>query len=581
MGNTMRLDTSQQMRLQQKMILAPRMIQSMEILQLPIMELQERIQQELQENPVLELRDVPEEPHDSELEPASDAAEEADLNWDAAGDSDRNSELDFERLEALSRDYEDLFNEEHRPSRGGSEEDAERRHDVMQNAPSRPQSLDEYLHEQLSFLDLTPTQADFALYLIGNLDERGYLKASLEELVAGYQPPVSLEEAEAVLRQVQRLDPRGIAARDLKECLLLQITPETRHAEVVRTLIRNHLEDIEHNRLPVIQKKTGLDLQIIKEAIEELKHFNPRPAYGFSAEPIPYVVPDVVVERNERGEYDVRLTDDYIPDVYISRRYLELLKSKDTDPKTREFIRKKVQSAQWLLESIEQRRSTLEKITRAIVNHQKAFLDHGPEHIVPLKMQQIADQVGVHVTTVSRAVDDKWVQTPRGILPLKRFFGGGTQTAEGEDVAWEIIKHKLLEIIAAEDKAEPLSDEDLVKKLAEAGYPVARRTVTKYRKLLKIPSSRQRKDWTRVGNARGKASSSASKAAEPPPGDAAIAQDGPNSDSVAAAPVVGYDGGPRPALSEAPSEPAYNVPVVPQPGSLSQGIRHSDPPSPA
>jgi RNA polymerase sigma-54 factor len=175
-----------------------------------------------------------------------------------------------------------------------------------------------------------------------------------------------------------------------------------------------------------------------------------------------------------------------------------MLKNRSADPKTREYLRKKMQSAQWLLESIEQRRATLEKITRAIVNHQKAFLDHGPEHIAPLKMQQIADQVGVHVTTVSRAVDDKWVQTPRGIFPLKRFFGGGTQTAEGEDVAWELIKQKLLEIIAQEDKANPLSDEDLVKKLAEAGYPVARRTVTKYRKQLKIPSSRQRRDWTLV-----------------------------------------------------------------------------------
>jgi RNA polymerase sigma-54 factor len=378
------------------------------------------------------------------------------------------------------------------------DEEADRRHDVMQNMPSRPQSLDDYLFEQLAFLDLTPEQAEFARYLISNLDDRGYLRTSLTELVAGYEHPIDLEEAERVLRQVQRLDPPGIAARDLKECLLLQITPETPHADVLRTLIQHHLEDLEHNRLPVIQKKTGIPLETIQAAREQLKHFNPRPGGAFASDPIPYVVPDVIVERNENGDYDVRLVDDYIPDVYISRRYVEMLKNRSADPKTREYLRKKMQSAQWLLESIEQRRATLEKITRAIVNHQKAFLDHGPEHIAPLKMQQIADQVGVHVTTVSRAVDDKWVQTPRGIFPLKRFFGGGTQTAEGEDVAWELIKQKLLEIIAQEDKANPLSDEDLVKKLAEAGYPVARRTVTKYRKQLKIPSSRQRRDWTLV-----------------------------------------------------------------------------------
>ncbi|MCS6976558.1 MAG: RNA polymerase factor sigma-54 [Gemmatales bacterium] len=504
----MRLDTSQQTQLRQVMILAPRMIQSMEILQLPIMELQERIQQELQENPVLELRETREDASEAEEdtvpEPLPDPDGPSDLERELVVKEDGNHEEDFDRLENLARDYEEIFSEEHRPSRGRLDEEADRRHDVMQNTPSRPQSLDDYLFEQLAFLDLTPQQADFARYLISNLDDRGYLRASLAELVAAYEQPISLDEAERVLRQIQRLDPPGIAARDLKECLLLQITSETPYADVLRTLIQNHLEDLEHNRLPVIQKKTGIPLETIQAAREQLRHFNPRPGAAFAADPIPYVVPDVIVERNEKGDYEVRLVDDYIPDVYISRRYVEMLRNRNADPKTREYLRKKVQSAQWLLDSIEQRRDTLEKITRAIVNHQKAFLDHGPEYIAPLKMQQIADQVGVHVTTVSRAVDDKWVQTPRGIFPLKRFFGGGTQTLEGEDVAWELIKQKLLDIIANEDKANPLSDEDLVRKLSEAGYPVARRTVTKYRKLLKIPSSRQRKDWTLAKTSRGK-----------------------------------------------------------------------------
>jgi RNA polymerase sigma-54 factor len=189
--------------------------------------------------------------------------------------------------------------------------------------------------------------------------------------------------------------------------------------------------------------------------------------------------------------------DDWLPNNYISRRWIEMYREKGTNPKTKEYLKRKIQSAQWLQESIEQRRNTLERVTRAIIQHQRAFLDKGPEHIEPLKMQQIADQVGVHVTTVSRAVDDKWVQTPRGIFPLKRFFGGGTHnTATGEEVAWETIKQKLLEIIDKEDKSNPLSDEDLVAKLNEAGYPVKRRTVTKYRKMANIPSSRQRKDWT-------------------------------------------------------------------------------------
>jgi RNA polymerase sigma-54 factor len=208
------------------------------------------------------------------------------------------------------------------------------------------------------------------------------------------------------------------------------------------------------------------------------------------------VVPDIIVEKNDQGEYDIRLVDDWTPNIYISRKHFEMLRDKNLDPKSREWMQRKIQSAKWLIDAIEQRRSTLKKVTRAIIDHQRNFLDKGPEFIEPLKMQQIADVVGVHVTTVSRAVDDKWAQTPRGVFPLKRFFGGGTTMASGEEVAWETIKQKLLDIIATEDKANPLSDEDLVTKLSEGGYPVARRTVTKYRKMLGIQSSRQRKVWT-------------------------------------------------------------------------------------
>jgi hypothetical protein len=203
--------------------------------------------------------------------------------------------------------------------------------------------------------------------------------------------------------------------------------------------------------------------------------------------------PDMVVQRTGEGDYAVRLTDGWTTKISISRHHLELYRE-NADPKAKEYLERKIQAAQWLLESIEQRRHTLEKVTKAIIKHQQAFLDKGPEFIVPLKMQQIAEQVGVHVTTVSRAVDDKWVQTPPGILPLERFFGGGTQTLTGEEVAWEKITPKLLDLVDKEDKSSPLSDEDLVTKLGEAGYPVARRTVTKYRKMLNIPSSRQRKD---------------------------------------------------------------------------------------
>lgn len=502
----MRLDTTMTQRMEQKMILAPRMIQSMEILQLPIMALQERIQQELQENPVLELRETNGE--ESGTEEENSAADQSPLQDSQVDDSPPNedSDIDFERLEAMNNAWEDIFNEEHRRSRGSMDEEGDKKHDAMQNMASRPQSLQDYLYDQLAFVDTTPEKLRRLRFVISHVDDNGYITTPLEDIARSYEEaapenerPVSLGQIEEVLHIIQKLDPIGVGARDLRECLLLQLTPETPYRDVLRVLIMNHIEDIYHNRLPVIQRRTGFDLPTIKNGIEALKHLNPKPGNQFTAENIPYVVPDIIVERTEDGEYTVRLVDDWTPNIYISRRYMELYRDKAADPKAKEYLKRKIQAAQWLMESIEQRRNTLEKVTRAIIQHQRAFLDKGPEHIEPLKMQQIADQVGVHVTTVSRAVDDKWVQTPRGIFPLKRFFGGGTQTATGEEVAWETIKQKLLEIIGNEDKSNPLSDEDLVTKLQEASYPVARRTVTKYRKMLNIPSSRQRKDWTAPG----------------------------------------------------------------------------------
>jgi RNA polymerase sigma-54 factor len=499
----MRLDTSMSQQMQQKMILAPRMIQSMEILQLPIMALQERIQQELQDNPVLELKEATSEDQaagEEELEsvaaPEAKEPDPSDPQRELVIDDKGNNEDDFDRFEALAQEWADHFNEEHRPSANRMEDEGDKKHDAMQNMAARPQSLQDYLGDQLAFLDATPEQLRLVRYLLTHIDEKGYLVGDLEEIGKAYDQLVTPEQLEEALKILQKLDPPGVGARDMKECLLLQLTPETPHRDIVRVLILNHLEDLGHNRLPVIQKRTGFDLHTIQEAVEVLKHLHQRPGARFTADNIPYVVPDIAVERTEEGEYTVRLLDDWTPSIYISRRYVELYRDKQADPKAKEYLKRKIQAAHWLMESIEQRRSTLEKVTRAIIQHQRAFLDRGPEYIEPLKMQQIADQVGVHVTTVSRAVDDKWVQTPRGIFPLKRFFGGGTQTANGEEVAWETIKQKLLEIISNENKAEPLSDEDLVTLLGQAGYPVARRTVTKYRKMLNIQSSRQRKIWS-------------------------------------------------------------------------------------
>ena len=494
----MRLDTSQQMRTDMRLRMAPRMIQSMEILQLPVMALQERIDQELIENPLLvDLRDTPgsdseQDEEGKEVEPNAEADGEA-----RAEDSepDAPAEPEAEPSEEGFDEWFDQYAEAHRPSRAALSEESDRKHDAMQNMANRPRSIHDDLNDQIGFLDTDPTVRALCEYLIYNLDENGYLKLSLTEAVRDFGGEATLSQAEEALALVQALDPPGIAARDLRECLLLQLTPEVPSREVLRTLIGDHLDDLQQNRLPAIEKKSGIPLETIKEALEHLRRLDPKPGARYVANNAQYVLPDLIVEADDNGEYQVRLVDDHTPQLSISKHYQQMLKNKSADPAAREFIQKKIQSARWLIESIEQRRNTLLKVARAIIEHQRDFLDKGPESIEPLKMQQIADRVGVHVTTVSRAVDDKWVQTPRGIFALKRFFGGGTTTADGEEVAWDSIKQKLTEIIAKEDKQAPLSDEDIVEALKQHGLPVARRTVTKYRKALRIPSSRQRKQF--------------------------------------------------------------------------------------
>lgn len=504
----MRLSFGQQMQLAQKQILAPRMIQSMEILQLPLMALQERIEQEMEDNPCLEqLEEVP-EPAEGE------AALERPENPDSPDDTQRelvvedsaNNEDDFERLLNMADNLPDEYEERSRPSRDQMEADADRAHDQMANMIARPESLAEYLDHQLSWFELDPVIRKMAERIIYSLDSNGYLKTPLEELIppsaaelngasASYRQE-QLKIAEQALSIVQHLDPPGVAARSLQECLLLQVKPGMLFYEELRMFILNHLSDLENNRLPLIAKKTNFTIEEVNEIWEELRKLKPKPGADFSEATVPSVTPDVFVEKDDEGKYTVRLEDTQLPSLSISPYYRQLLqKSEGADKEAREYIKRKITSAQWLIEAIEQRRSTVTKVSQAIVDHQTRFLDDGPEFIEPLKMQQIADKVHVHVTTVSRAVDDKWIQTPRGIFPLKRFFVGGTTGADGEDIAWDRVRLKLQELVDGEDKSKPLSDDALVDALGEHGITVARRTVTKYRKAMNIPSSRQRKDW--------------------------------------------------------------------------------------
>lgn len=520
------------MRTDLRTILAPRMIQSMEILQLPIADLQAKIDEALQENPFLELK----EKHAETDEGPTDFNPDAPLKHDDTGD------LEFNRLEELNRDWDDHFNEEHRGSRGAIEEQGDRKLEAMANMPDRAPSLQDHLADQLGELELDEDERRLARHICSFIDRTGYLGARLKvrkhkekdrdddepekpkkkkqddendeelysdvfrtvplsEIASLYDRPTTETDVEDTLvHVVQRLDPPGVGARDLKECLLLQVSPDEPLADAMRVIIRDHLEDVGANRLPVIQKATRLELSTIQEAIADIQHLDPKPGLKFSDSGTRYIMPDVIVERSDDDSYTARLTDEWVPRIRVSKRVIELCRQQDLDEKVKEELRKKLQSADWLVKAVEQRRNTLLKVTNAIIDHQRAFLDYGPENIQPLKMQQIADQVKVHVTTVSRAVDDKWVQTPRGVFPLKRFFGGGKakneNDANSEVVAYEVMKQKLLELVSNEDKANPLSDEELVARLKAADCPVARRTVTKYRKMLNIPSSRQRKDWS-------------------------------------------------------------------------------------
>lgn len=486
--------------MQQKQVLAPRMIQSMEILQLPLMALEERIEQEIQNNETLEVEEAEEDtPSGEPAAPVSDAQQQAaDRTVDEKPlvvDQDHANQADFERSYDWSNEYPDSDDDRSRPSATRVDEASDRYLDAMANMQERPETLCNHLHDQLSNYELTEPQRQAADKIIYNLDANGYLPMPLEELLDPDGPADQIDQLIVALNVVQGMDPLGVAARDLKECLLLQIDSTMPQSRQLRRIVNDHLEDLGGNRLPLIEKKTGYSIQEIESLRELLHGLQPKPGAMFTSPFVPVVKPDVYVEQQSDGSWKVRLEDVNLPNLRISPLYRDMLVSPATDPATREYIKRKINAAQWLIEAIEQRRSTLLKTSQAIVDHQTRFLSEGPAVIEPLKMQQIADRIGMHVTTVSRAVDDKWLQTPRGLYALRRFFVGGTVSADGDEVAWDTVRVKLQEIIQAEPKDEPFSDDGLVDELARRGITLARRTVTKYRKAMNIPSSRQRRDW--------------------------------------------------------------------------------------
>ncbi|MFC1708343.1 RNA polymerase factor sigma-54, partial [Planctomycetota bacterium] len=326
---------------------------------------------------------------------------------------------------------------------------------------------------------------------LGRRAPGGFQPYSLEELVESMEEPCSTEEAERILRVIQTLEPRGVGARDLTECLLIQIGDGF---VLERRLVERHLDDLKMNRLPKVAKETGRTIEEIKDAVAFIATLKPHPGATYSGTQANHVIPDVLCDLVD-GDYDVQLNDAYLPRIHVSSRYRRMLEEERSNRAVRDYIKKKIESAKWLVDSIEQRQNTLRRISNEIVEYQTSFLDKGIDALRPLKMQEIADRVGVHVSTVSRAISEKWMQTPRGIFPLKFFFNGGTINADGDAESILAIKQKVHDIVDQEDQRKPLSDEDIARKLRHMGYDIARRTVTKYRKQIGILSSRQRREY--------------------------------------------------------------------------------------
>ncbi|MEM7681181.1 MAG: RNA polymerase factor sigma-54 [Planctomycetota bacterium] len=524
----MRLDTGQNLRIDQRMKLAPRMIQSMEVLQMPQAALEERIEQELGSNPTLELAEVgPDEAALSAEKAQSerDAAEpERELTGEVGAD-------DFERLGNLSEQYAEDWSgnltESGDPAGGEFARrrakqiagDRDGKLDALANTASRTASLGEQLLDQWRLTDVDPELRALGAWLIGWIDADGYLRADEAELLERAAQELKQDDGEnlednklsasmlriAVASLQDALEPPGLAARDLRECLLLQIDALRRedpvaHQDPVLTLARRvvdrSLKDVEANRLPKIARDLGVDLERVKAALGSLRRFDPHPGRQLADAEERVIRPDLVVEFDEEQRvYTAELVQGRLPALTISEEYAKIASDRDADTKTREFVRGQLRSAQWLLEAIDQRQATLLRVAGVVVAAQHGFFESGPEALRPLPMTQVADQLGVHVATVSRAVSEKYMQTPRGVYPLRMFFSGGTETDAGQAVSWAAVQAKLKQVIDAEDKSAPLSDDQLVEAMGKQGIELARRTVAKYRKQLGVATARQRREY--------------------------------------------------------------------------------------
>jgi len=467
------------LKLGQKLVMTPSLQQAIKLLPLARLELSTYLAQEMQVNPVLEelTTTVDEEEYDAEAEIKE--AEEVDQ-----AEADNGKVKDTFDYEAFLRDYFDLS---HNPVQRPEVTE----YPSFENTLIKPTSLADHLTWQMDMTFPPEPSNTIARQIIGNLDDNGYLKTPLEEVAQSVN--ASLEDTEKALHVVQHLDPIGVGARDLKECLLIQVHHYGFAGTPVETMVQEHLELLRNHNYQELAKRLKSTLPEVQKWVDSIKHFDPLPGQKYSSSEPQYVTPDVFVIKMD-GDYKVILDDDGIPRLRINPLYRRMIEEKDSNSQeTIDYVKDKIKSALWLIKSIDQRQKTIYKVAESIVRHQRAFLDHGIEMMKPLVLKTVAEDIGMHESTVSRAVTNKYMHTPQGVYEMKFFFHSALSNVRGVDISSLTIKEKLRKIVDSEDPLRPLSDSEITAIFQREGLKISRRTVAKYREDMRIPPSHQRR----------------------------------------------------------------------------------------
>jgi RNA polymerase sigma-54 factor len=483
-------------------VLAPQLQHSLALLQAPTLELKALVEQEMQQNPVLE-EVAAAEAEISEKSSRDDEGEQVaqvdpaepprDVMYDPATEKPTNTPIDnleaeWQKLVQFDTEWREFYAQTNVPNRA-SEEDEERRQFMFDSLVSGV-SLQDNLMEQVRLSDLKPDRLAIAELIVGNIDEYGYLKTSVEELALNHQQAV--ETVQEVLKLIQTFQPAGVGARDLRECLLLQLERSGQQESLEYQIVDRFMDALGKRRLPEMAKGLGRSVDEIQDAVQSIGRLDPRPGRAFMPDVDQYVVPEVFVTKVGE-DFVVSTNNEQVPQLRISNYYKDLMAKAESSPEVREYIREKIRAGKFLIKSIHQRQQTITNIAKEIVSRQRDFMQHGVSALRPMTMVQVAEVVGVHETTVSRAVSGKYMQTPQGIFEMKYFFTSGIQTSTGGTMSNTSVKDIIAEIFSNEDRAKPLSDQEVVKMLAERQIIIARRTVAKYRDELNILPSNLRK----------------------------------------------------------------------------------------